>query len=224
MAKAVTSDKPELTDWLNMDKPARDEYLGQAGRKDAERPPPKTRIPLPTTFEAPDGRTRFKPNQSRSYQPHIARKICERIMNQEPLSQIVKDPKMPSQQTVIKWLAMAGPAGAEFREMYYYARRVCAELYVDEIFTIADDTTEDWKEVRNKHGDVVDWKPDTECIQRSRVRIDTRKWFAARMMPRIYGDKPEVEADIAGDLMEMLKQASDKTTGLPPIDAEFDYE
>ena len=217
--------KPTLEQWLDMEKPARDEYLGQADRKDAERPPPVNRLPQPTTFESPDGRkTRFRPNQSRGYQPHIARKVCERIMNQQSLREVCDDPKMPDQKTVTKWLAAPGDDGATFREMYYYARRVAAERYVDEIFEIADDTSADWKEVLNKDGDVVGHKPDTECIQRSRVRIDTRKWFAARMVPKIYGEKTEQENDLAGDLMEMLKQASNKTTGLPPIDADFDRE
>ncbi len=33
---------------------------------------------------------------------------------------------------------------------------------------------------------------NSENIQRSRVRIDTRKWLLSKMLPRIYGDKSEV--------------------------------
>jgi hypothetical protein len=31
-----------------------------------------------------------------------------------------------------------------------------------------------------------------EHIQRSRVRIDTRKWMLSKMLPKVYGDKTEV--------------------------------
>ena len=63
--------------------------------------------------------------------------------------------------------------------------------------------------------------PDNEAIQRSRVRIDTRKWYAARMVPRIYGDKVDVNLDATGDLAELLKKASNNDKGLPkPIEAD----
>ena len=57
--------------------------------------------------------------------------------------------------------------------------------------------------------------PNTEAIQRSRVRIDTRKWFAARLVPRIYGDRKEIDLDVTGDLAELLKKAANQDVGLP---------
>ena len=36
------------------------------------------------------------------------------------------------------------------------------------------------------------WELNGEHIQRSRVRIDTRKWLLSKMLPKVYGDKAEV--------------------------------
>lgn len=134
-------------------------------------------------------------------------------MRKQSLTSICADPKMPSIPTVTRWLA--DPRLAAFREMYYYARRVQAELLVDEIFEIADDTSKDWKPVYDKDGEEIGEKPDNEAIQRSRVRIDTRKWFAAKMVPRIYGEKVEHALDVTGDLAELLKAATNNDQGLP---------
>lgn len=177
----------------------------------------RRKIPLPTnTFRSPDTGTRFRVHNGK-YSDALARRICEQIMAKDSLKNICRNPRMPSFQTVIRWLA--DPRLTDFREMYYYARRVAAELYVDEIFEIADDGSNDWMEKTNKDGDVIGIVPDNEAIQRSRVRIDTRKWFASKMVPRIYGDKVDVALDATGDLAELLAKASNNDRGLPePID------
>lgn len=124
---------------------------------------------------------------------------------------------MPSKRTVVRWLA--DPRFADFREMYYFARRVQAEVRIDEIFEIADDTSKDWQFTYDKNGEINGIKADNEAIQRSRVRIDTRKWYAAKLVPRIYGENSHVDMDVTGDLAELLKNAANKNTGLPdPID------
>lgn len=140
-------------------------------------------------------------------------------MQKMSLEQICEDPAMPSLRTVTNWLAH--PKLADFREMYYFARRVQAELLIDEIMTIADDTSRDWKRTYNKKGEPNGWTPDNEAIQRSRVRIDTRKWFAAKMVPKVYGERLDVEHGVTGDLAELLKGASNNDSGLPqPINGE----
>jgi hypothetical protein len=35
------------------------------------------------------------------------------------------------------------------------------------------------------------WVLNGEHVQRSRLRVDTRKWFASKVAPKIYGDKIE---------------------------------
>lgn len=151
--------------------------------------------------------------QTSKYSEAMATKICEQLMLQRSLKEIASEPNMPSMRTIVRWLA--DPAMVGFREMYYYARRVQAEIYIDEIFEIADDSSGDYKKVWNSKHEEYDIVPDNEHIQRSRVRIDTRKWFAAKMVPRIYGEKIEASLDVTGDLAELLKNASNRDNGLP---------
>jgi len=179
------------------------------------------RYPLPKTFRAPvpenDQKTARRSRKGVHYSAHIANKICALIMQKNSLTKICNMPGMPRLNTVIGWLA--DPKRADFREQYYYARRVQAELLLDEIFDIADDTSNDWKPTYDKNGEQNGWKPDNEAIQRSRVKIDTRKWFAAKMVPRLYGDRAQVDLDVTGDLAELMRQASNSDKGLPkPVD------
>lgn len=52
---------------------------------------------------------------------------------------------------------------------------------------IADDSTNDW--VETKFGPQV----NREAIERTKLRIDARKWMMARILPKKYGDKIQNE-------------------------------
>ena len=169
-------------------------------------------FPAPVTFLDKDTGIQHR-FPTHKYTDAIAQKICEGLMDKRSLSAICRDPGMPSLRTVTRWLA--DPRLATFRENYRAARQVQAELLVDEIFEIANDTKDDWKPTYNKKGEINGYKPDNEAIQRSRVKIDTIKWYAAKMVPRIYGEHVDISHDVTGDLAELLKAASNKDTGLP---------
>lgn len=176
-------------------------------------------FPRTTGFRSAEG-TIVRPHNSK-YSQALAHKICERIMEGETLNKITQDPRMPTKRTVLRWLN--DPQLEGFRELYYNARRVFAELVIDEVIELADDSSKDWIETYNKHGQPNGWKPDHECVQRARLRIDTRKWLAAKMIPRVYGEKLEVEHGVTGDLKELLQSASNNDRGLPGpiIEAEI---
>lgn len=149
-----------------------------------------------------------------SYTDELARKICLLIMEGKTLRAICDDPRMPNKTTITRWLAE--PKFEAFREMYYYARRVYAELLMDEVIEIADDTSQDWMQTYDKKGEPNGWKPDNEAIQRSRVRIDSRKWLAAKLIPRIYGEKLDIEHGVTSELADLIRDASNNDSGLPP--------
>ena len=180
-------------------------------------------IPPPTTFRSPDTNSRARFHVNSRYDERKARAICERLMMGDSLAKICEDPRMPGKRTVFRWLA--DPRMVDFREMYYFSRRVAVEALVDEIIEIADNPAGDWEYTYDKNGQINGIKPNNEAIQRSRVRIDTRKWLAAKLVPRIYGDNTQVELGVTGDLAELLKQASNQNAGLPPpIEGELDGE
>ena len=63
-----------------------------------------------------------------------------------------------------------------------------ADHFADEIIEIADDASNDWMERERKDGS-TEAVLNYEHVQRSRLRIDARKWLMARMAPKKYGDK-----------------------------------
>lgn len=110
-------------------------------------------------------------------------RICERIADGESLRGICQDDDMPSRVTVFKWLSQ----NPELANQYARAREAQADAIFDEILSIADDAANDWME---RHGNEdAGWVANGEHIQRSRVRIDARKWMAGKLRPKVYGDK-----------------------------------
>lgn len=105
----------------------------------------------------------------------LADQLCERLINGESLRKICRDDDMPSASTVCRWLSQ----NEAFREQYAHARVAQADTLADEILDIADDSSADETEGSVNH----------EIVQRSRLRIDARKWLAAKMSPKRYGDK-----------------------------------
>lgn len=111
-------------------------------------------------------------------------KICARLIEGESLRSICRDPKMASLGTVMRWLR----ENENFQQQYAHAREAQADTLADEIIDIADDsmldttTTEDGREIAN-----------SEWINRSRLRVDARKWVASKLKPKKYGDRLDVE-------------------------------
>lgn len=124
-------------------------------------------------------------NHPNAFTEELGEAICARLSAGESLRAICRDQDMPSVTSVMRWLS----ADVKFREQYALAREAQAEYLVDEIIEIADDGTNDYMEKRNADGSLVGWTENGEHIQRSRLRVDTRKWAASKMAPKKYGDK-----------------------------------
>jgi hypothetical protein len=120
------------------------------------------------------------------YSDELIDSICERIMMGESLNRICKDKAMPSYRTVCYWLRDK----PDFLQKYTCARVVQMHLLADSILEIADDGSQDT--VVNDKGHA---EKNTEWITRTRLKLDTRKWLLAKLLPRIYGDKVNVTTD-----------------------------
>ena len=127
-----------------------------------------------------------------TYTEAIAAEICDRLADGESLRSICRDKHMPDRNTVHDW-AFKDEA---FYRQYARARELQAETLVDEIIDISDDGTNDWMDRQNGDGQVIDRVVDHEHITRSRLRIDSRKWFASKVLPKKYGEK--VQQEISG--------------------------
>jgi len=44
-----------------------------------------------------------------------------------------------------------------------------------------------------KDGENLGWVVNGEAVQRSRLRLDTRKWYASKIIPKIYGEKQTID-------------------------------
>lgn len=122
------------------------------------------------------------------YTQELADYICAEIAEGRSLRSILReDEGMPAMSSVFKWLRLH----PEFAEQYARAREAQADALADELLEIADDGRNDWMELRGEDGQPRGWKENGEAIQRSRLRVDTRKWIASKLKPKKYGDKIE---------------------------------
>jgi hypothetical protein len=119
------------------------------------------------------------------YSEELADLICQKLTEGLSLREICSEEGMPHAGTVCRWLVKHDA----FREQYTLAREAQAELYADEMINISDDGSNDWMERKNEDGDIIGWRENGEAIRRSALRIDTRKWIAARLLPKKYGEK-----------------------------------
>lgn len=121
-----------------------------------------------------------------AYNPEIAKKICELIAtNSKSLKKLIEENDLPPISTIYDWLA----SHKEFSEMYARAKEDQAELLADEIIEIADDSSND-VEYDERTGKKIENK---EFVNRSKLRVDARKWVAAKLKPKKYGDKIETD-------------------------------
>ena len=119
------------------------------------------------------------------YSLELVDRICGQIIDGRSLRTICKDDDMPCTSTVLTWLRTY----PEFLLRYEKAKEEQADALAEEMLDIADDGTNDWMEKRDKEGNNIGWQVNGEHVQRSRLRLDTRKWIAAKLKPKKYGDR-----------------------------------
>lgn len=145
-----------------------------------------------------------------TFTQELADRICEEIATGSYLKDVVAAPGMPSRRTVFRWI-MKHP---EFKAQYHQAQELRSTVMAEEILEIADDGTNDFYDKIGRDG-----KPyravDVENINRSRLRVDTRKWAMAHMWPTKYGDKAEVKHDASQELIDLVDKMNGRSRGLP---------
>lgn len=97
---------------------------------------------------------------------------------------------MPEKATFFRWLH----ARPDFRDQYARAKEDQAEVMAEELLDIADDGRNDWMDREFGRGNVVR-VVDPEAVQRSKLRVDARKWLMGKMKPKVYGDSTTLKGD-----------------------------
>ena len=125
------------------------------------------------------------PTGDETYTPELAALICNRLASGDTLRAICRDIKSPALSTILNWVKDDVQG---FADQYARAREVGYWLMAEELLEISDDGTNDWIEINNQ--DNPGYRLNGEHVQRSRLRVDTRKWLLSKALPKIYGNRP----------------------------------
>ena len=93
----------------------------------------------------------------------------------------------PTRDTVKKWI----DGSLDLLSQYARACEDREDLFFDEIISIADETVND--KIYKDDGEIT----DNEAIQRSKLRVDVRKWALSKMNRAKYGDSVQQEITVA---------------------------
>ena len=115
----------------------------------------------------------------------IADEICRRIMDGESMRSICSDSDMPDRATVHRKMA----SDPDFATKCARAREVQADTLFDDIQDVAD-------------------TGNPEDVQRAKLRVSTMQWRAAKLAPKKYGEKLDVEHSGEIGVREWLTKAS----------------
>jgi hypothetical protein len=137
-----------------------------------------------------------------TYTREVADIICERMRSGHTLRQICRDDDMPGRDTVLKWRE----SFEEFAVQYAHARTALHDHWAEEILDIAEDGSNDWVTVERKGGR-IETTLDREHVERSKLRIDTRKWLLSKLEPKKYGERLDV-TNSDGSFLAALSKAA----------------
>lgn len=115
----------------------------------------------------------------------LANKICTQITEGKSLRAICLAEDMPAISNVVRWLG----ENKAFQEQYAIARENQADTLADEILHIADTPQLGMKKKILANGTVEVQEGD--MLEHRKLQVDTRKWIAARLKPKKYGDRVE---------------------------------
>ncbi len=105
------------------------------------------------------------------YNKELTNKICEQIADGKSIRTICKAEDMPGMSTIFTWLG----ENQEFQEQYTRAKSMQSDAFIEDML----DKTENVS-------------TDKDSIAKARLQVDTMKWIASKLKPKVYGDKVDV--------------------------------
>jgi len=135
----------------------------------------------PLSKEAKDAGAKF------NFSQEDADRLCE-ILSTSTINihKLLKDNNLPSWPVISEWLELY----PSFVTQYARAREAQADFLAGQTVEIADDSTND-----TLVDDEGRERINAEWVNRSRLRVDARKWMASKLAPKKYGDKLDVTTD-----------------------------
>lgn len=139
------------------------------------------------------------------YSEEITAIICEEIASGKSLRSICLKKGMPTKTSVFRWLK----DNDAFRDQYARARDAQADTLFDEILDIANKPMIGKKTKLDADGKVIEMTKG-DMIEHRRLMIDTRKWMAGKLRPKVYGDKLDVDLTGALDFVVSARAVSEE--------------
>lgn len=118
------------------------------------------------------------------YTEEIATEICNRLMLGESLNKICSDDNIPARSTIYLWI-LNNKEG--FSDKYTQAKHIQIDVLIDEILDWCDKAIE-----------------DPRLTNAIRLKADTLKWVATKLVPRKYGEKSHIEHTTINDEGESI--------------------
>ena len=135
---------------------------------------------MPVSLQSTGGRN----GSQKVFTEELFEEICDRLATGESLRGICRDPNMPDEKAVRKWLTKDA---AHLGPQYALAREMGFDSIAEEVIEISDTPCLG-----------PDGYVDNGAVQRARLMADSRRWFLSKAMPRKYGDK--VTQELVGNL------------------------
>ena len=121
------------------------------------------------TFKAP-GALKHPITRMRHFEPHELENVLAQLSEGVPMAQLAK-------ALNCSWVTLDDALAREgWSEAYARARERGWHALAHECLTIADDLSED--------------------AHSRRIRVDTRKWLLSKVLPKVYGDQPQVALQV----------------------------
>ncbi|MCC7273693.1 MAG: hypothetical protein IT561_13560 [Alphaproteobacteria bacterium] len=130
-----------------------------------------------------------RPGRPTLHSDAVAAMICERIAAGASLRTVCLAADMPGLRTVYDWLRQR----SAFREAYATACIERAAALAEEALEIADTAAR---------------AATPEAVQVARLRVDTRKWMAAKLDPKRFSERVQADVDVSLSFAEIVAHAA----------------
>lgn len=130
------------------------------------------------------------------YTDDLAAHICGEMAEGRSLKSICADAEMPNIATVFRWLA--DDRYVSFRDNYARAMDMRAQaMFEDMIDAASERLTDEFVTITEKDdGSIVRSTQIMDNVRRSDLKARSIQWALARMSPKKYGDKMQVESKV----------------------------
>ena len=133
------------------------------------------------------------------YTPEVAAAICHDIAIGHTVAQAARNAGI-APKTIFAWRLQH----ADFGELYARAKAAQMDYFAEELIEIADDGSNEWIEREGKPALL-----NREHVQRSQLRVDTRKWLMSKLAAQQYRDRQELTGPGGTPLFDRLMNMTD---------------